>query len=259
MRLLLTNDDGIRAPGLTALAGSLRALGEVTVVAPEREQSAAGHAITLHKPLRLFRADVDGLGDNAWASNGTPADCVVLGCYEVLREPPDLVIAGINAGANLGEEVLYSGTVSAAMEAALEGRLAFAISVAGAGDRHYGAAARFAAQLAPRVASLGLGADCFLNINVPNVPRAAVQGVEVTRLGRRRYANRIYRRTDPRGRPYFWFDGDPIEEDATPGTDIAAVQQGRISVTPLHLHLAPETLPEGIEDAMAIAWEEAAR
>jgi len=252
MRVLITNDDGVAAPGLRHLAQALGEVGEVTVVAPEREQSAVGHGITLHKPLRVEALELDGLGPRAYAANGTPADCVVLGVVEFLGGQADLVMAGINTGANLGEEVLYSGTVAAAMEGALAGIPSCAVSVTSREEPPYEAAARFAARLARGLAELGLPRDCFLNINVPG---GEIAGVELTRLGRRRYENRIFKRRDPRGKDYYWFTGDPIEEDAEPGTDIGAIQAGRISVTPLFLNFSSPELPAGLEGLVREALE----
>jgi 5'-nucleotidase len=237
MRFLLANDDGIFAPGLHALARALAPHGAVKIIAPEREQSAAGHAVTLHKPLRLIPVHLDDLPVEAYASNGTPADCVALGTLDQ-DSLPDVVFSGINEGANLGEEVLYSGTASAAMEGAMYDLPAFALSVVtDEAPTRFEVAARVAewvVECFPRAAACRA---CFFNINVPNLPPDRIRGVEITRLGHRRYVNRIHRREDPRGRPYFWFSGHPLERDAAPGTDIAAVSAGRISITPLHFDL----------------------
>jgi 5'-nucleotidase len=236
MNILLTNDDGLLAPGLRALAEALLPLGTVRAVAPEREQSAAGHAITLHKPLRMDPVDLPGLPVEAYSSNGTPADCVILGCLTAAT-PPDLVVSGINKGANLGEEILYSGTVSAAMEAALQGLRAMAVSSCSYDAEDFSTAARVAALLAEPVRAAVLPEDCFLNINVPAVPWGELAGVEITHLGRRAYINAVERREDPRGRPYYWYTGAPQESRCGPGTDIGAVAQGRVSITPVHFDL----------------------
>ncbi len=237
MRILISNDDGIQAPGLRALAAALADCGEVTVIAPEREQSAVGHAVTLHKPLRMREFALEGLAVQAFSTNGTPADCVALGTVD-RGNLPDLVFSGINAGANLAEEILYSGTASAAMEGALNDVTSFALSVTAPVS-----AARFdvAAELARRIAT-AFPRDAaprarFFNVNVPNLPPEEIAGIEVTRLGHRCYVNRMEQRTDPRGRPYYWFTGDPVERDCSPGTDIAAIASGRISITPLHFDL----------------------
>ena len=236
MQILVTNDDGIYAPGLHALVMSLQEIGEVRVVAPEGEQSAAGHALTLHKPLRMNPVTLPGVPGEVFASNGTPADCVILGSLTT-PHPPDLVVAGINGGANLGEEVLYSGTVSAAMEGALQEVPSFAISVTSYNEVDFGAAARLAVKLATMLPDIDLPANCFLNVNVPAVPAEQIAGIAITRLGRRAYINRVERREDPRGGVYYWFSGDPKEADSGSDTDIAAIAENRISITPAHFDL----------------------
>jgi 5'-nucleotidase len=236
MRILLTNDDGIHAPGLLALARALGPLGRVMVIAPERQQSAAGHGITLHKPLRMSPVTLDAPVEEAFSTNGTPADCTILATADD-RPVPDLVVAGINAGANLGEEVLYSGTASAAMEGALQGIQAFAISVTAREQCIFEHAARFAVSLAQRMGEIPLPEDTFLNVNVPNLCGADLGPPLLTRLGRRRYINSLERREDPTGRSYYWFSGEPIESDSGEGTDIGAVAAGRISVTPVHFDM----------------------
>jgi len=240
MEILIANDDGIHAPGLRALALALQDLGRLTIIAPEREQSAVGHAVTLHKPLRKRPVALDGVEAEAYATNGTPADCVALGTVDPTRLP-GLVVAGINVGANLGEEVLYSGTASAAMEGALAGVASFAISVTGKPVADFTAAAQFARALALSLRDDPLPPGMYLNVNVPNLPPEQIQRVEATRLGWRRYVNRMEERVDPRGQPYYWFSGDPEEHDDSEGTDIAAVAAGRISVTPLHFDLTSHT------------------
>jgi 5'-nucleotidase len=231
MRILVTNDDGIRAPGLRALAEALAPLGEVTVVAPEREQSCAGHAITLHKPLRMNPARLEGVA-KAFSVSGTPADCVVLARFEE-EGPPDLVVSGINAGANLGEEVFYSGTVAAAMEGCLQNLRSIAISVTAYHDCDFRGAAQFIARLAPAYVTAQMPEGMLLNVNVPNVAPEKIRGVRVTRLGRRAYHNVVHRRLDPRGRPYYWLGGEATEVDSGDGTDIGAIRANCISVTPV--------------------------
>jgi len=249
MRMLITNDDGVRSPGLLALIRSLQEVGELRVIAPEREQSASGHAVTLHKPLRLAPVELSGINDEVLACNGTPADCVVLGAL-THSEPPDLVVAGINGGANLGEEVLYSGTVSAAMEAAIQGIPSFAISVTSYDEVDFGPAARFAQRLAVVLGDLALPDNSFLNVNVPAVPSEQIQGVALTRLGHRAYINRIDRREDPRGETYYWFSGDPTESDSAPGTDIAAVAENKISITPAHFDLTSYEILDNLDSLL---------
>jgi 5'-nucleotidase len=234
---------------MLALAEALAPVCDVVVVAPERQQSAAGHAITLHKPLRMTPVQIGDLGVEAYGSNGTPADCVILAVLATSCAP-DLVISGINAGANLGEEVLYSGTVSAAMEALLHGLPAVALSVTEYETPDFSAAACFARALVGGWDEDVLCSGCFLNVNVPSSTPEAIAGVEVTRLGRRAYVNQVDKREDPRGRPYYWFSGTPQEIDGGAGTDIGAVNAGRISITPVDFDL---TNHEGMEPLRALA------
>lgn len=235
-RILVTNDDGIHAEGISVLRDALQEVGEVTVVAPERPRSASGHAITLHKPLRIEQVRMPW-GGEGYATNGTPSDCVVLGIFAVLQGQCDLVISGINLGPNLGEDLTYSGTVSAAMEGAICGKPAIAVSVADYDSPDYWPTARFVARLARQVLQHGLPPSILLNVNVPNLPEHELQGVVITRQGRRRYEGRVEERHDPRGRPYFWLGGEIIEDIAGEGSDGEAVMQGKISITPLHLDL----------------------
>lgn len=233
MHILVTNDDGVHAPGIVALANALRPLGNVTVVAPDREMSAVGHALTLHHPLRATE-----LAPDVFAVEGTPTDCVNLGVHRLLSKRPDLVVSGINRGGNLGDDITYSGTVSAAMEANLMGFPAFAISLATTGhDGYYNTAAAFAAQLARTIIVNGLPADTFLNVNVPDLPEDQVQGVAITTQGKRVYEGQIVAKTDPRGRHYFWIGSGIPDFSDEAGTDYFAVSRGKISITPLHLDL----------------------
>lgn len=234
-QILVTNDDGITAPGIAALCDALTEVGEVTVVAPERPRSAGGHAITLHKPLR---ADIVTMpsGIPGYSSNGTPSDCVVLGLLAIMPHC-DLVVSGINLGPNLGEDLTYSGTVSAAMEGAICGIPAIAISLASESNPDYQPAANFAARLAHQVLQHGLPADVLLNVNVPDLPAAQIGCPLITRQGKRRYEGRVERREDPRGRPYYWLGGEIIEDIAGEGSDGEAIMNGHISITPLHLDL----------------------
>ena len=247
MRILVTNDDGVHADGLFALKEALSALGDVTVVAPERQQSATGHAITLHKPLRLSPTKLRD-GSAAFASNGTPSDCATLGILVAMEEKCDLVVSGINHGPNLGWDVHYSGTVSAAIEARVIGVPSFAVSVASwDADIHWDTAAQFAARLARWLPSHPLPPNTILNVNVPNVPAADVTGVAVTTQGRRQYVDRIERRTDPLGRPYYWLGGSLAEEaaGAEAGSDVRGVADGKITLTPIHLDMtAYSALPQ---------------
>jgi len=227
--ILATNDDGIHAQGLGALAEALSPLGEVYVVAPDREQSAVGHALTLHRPLR-----VDRLGDRRFAVNGTPSDCVNLGVLGLLPEPPVLVVSGINHGSNLGDDVTYSGTVSAAMEGTLLGVASMAVSQAEGDAAGFEAAGQVTRLVAARVLVEGLPAKTLLNVNVP---RGEIRGIRLTRLGHRVYREKVVQEVDPRGRPYFWIGAGPPEWQEDEASDIAAVHAGLASVTPLHLDL----------------------
>jgi 5'-nucleotidase len=225
--LLVTNDDGVHAEGLAALARALQDLGDVYVVAPEREQSTCSHALTLHRPLRATR-----LRDHWFAVNGTPSDCVNLGVLGFLPQPPALIASGINHGANLGDDVTYSGTVSAAMEGTLLGVPSLAVSLVDGGD--FAEAARVARLVACRVLVERLPPKTLLNINVPpGVPR----GVRVTRQGHRVYTDKVVEQRDPRGRAHYWIGGGEPRWETLDGTDMAAVDEGFVSLTPLHLDL----------------------
>lgn len=242
--LLLTNDDGIFAQGLASMARALAELGDVYVVAPDREQNAVGHALTLHRPLR-----VDRLDDRQFRVNGTPSDCVNLGILGLLPRTPSLVVSGINHGANLGDDVTYSGTVSAAMEGTLLGVPSLAVSLADAERADFEDSARIARLIAARVLVEGLPPKTLLNVNIPG---GAVKGIRLTRLGQRVYKDKVVEEVDPRGRTYYWIGaGPPIWEDRD-ATDIAAIRDGHASVTPLHLDL---THYEALR-RMA-AWEDA--
>jgi 5'-nucleotidase len=227
--ILVTNDDGVHARGLAVLAAALEDLGEVHVIAPDREQSAVGHALTLHRPLR-----VETVGERRFAVNGTPSDCVNLGVLGVLPERPVLVVAGINHGSNLGEDVTYSGTVSAAMEGTLLGVPSMAVSQVDADAGGFDDAARIARAVAARLLVEGLPPRTLLNVNVPS---GTPLGIRVTRLGHRMYSEKVVRETDPRGRPYYWIGAGPPVWEHDEGSDIAAVHDGFAAVTPLHLDL----------------------
>ena len=225
--LLVTNDDGVHAAGLAALAAALDELGEVHVVAPEREQSACGHALTLHRPLRA-----QSVRERWHAVNGTPSDCVNMAVLGFLPERPALVVSGINHGSNLGDDVTYSGTVSAAMEGTLLGVPSIAVSLVDEGD--LAVAGRVAALVAARVLVEGMPRKTLLNVNVPAVPP---RGVRLTRLGHRVYLEKIVEQRDPRGRVHYWIGGGEAQWDRLEGTDMSAIHDGYVSVTPLHLDL----------------------
>jgi len=230
---MVTNDDGINAPGLLALAAAMRELGEVTVVAPDRERSAAGHSLTLHSPLRIFE-----LREGFYAVDGTPTDCVNMGIHNMLPFRPELIVSGVNHGANLGGDITYSGTVAAAMEATLMGIPAIAVSLA-TYDRngHFDAAAQVAVRVARQVIANGLPADTLLNVNVPDCPLEQMNPLLVTRQGKRSFVGKVIDKTDPRGRKYYWIGCDEPDFNDYEGTDIHAINRKHISVTPLHLDL----------------------
>jgi len=224
--ILATNDDGIHAPGLKALEESLAALGEVTVVAPDSERSATSQSITIHAPLRVRTLD-----ERHYAVSGTPADSIILALHLILKDQrPDLVVSGINPGANLGENIIYSGTVAAALEATLHGVPAIAISYASRKHTDFAHSAAFAAQLAAKVLEEGLPPGVMLNVNVP---RGEVRGVRVTCQSRKITQNVIFENKDPRGRPYYWQDETVAFDNVEPDSDYAAILAHEISITPL--------------------------
>jgi len=226
-RILITNDDGIHAAGLKALEESLITVGDVTVVAPDREMSATSQSISLHTPLRVHKHD-----ERHYAVSGTPTDTVILAIYHILPQKPDLVVSGINPGGNLGENIIYSGTVAAAMEAVLHGVPSFAISLATRKYLNFSAAAAFAAQLAEKVMEEGLAEGVTLNVNVP---RGEVRGVRLTRQSQKVSQNLVVEQKDPRGRPYYWLDETVELSDVEPDSDYAAILAQDISVTPLQV------------------------
>jgi 5'-nucleotidase len=231
--ILLSNDDGIHSEGLQALVNAVTAHGRVVVVAPDREQSAVSHALTLHRPLRI-----DEVAPGRYTVDGTPTDCVNLAINGILQERPALVVSGINKGANLGDDVTYSGTVSAAMEGTLLGVPSIAVSQIGRGPYDFRIAAGFAGELVSRVVAHPLPADTLLNVNVPQFTNGEQPtGVALTRMGRRRYGDAVIEKVDPRGRKYYWIGGQELSFVEEEGTDFHAVSRGSISVTPIHLDL----------------------
>ncbi len=226
--ILVTNDDGIQAPGIALLATALDALGEVWVYAPDRQQSAVGHGVSLHRPLRVTR-----YRERWFMVDGTPTDCVMLAVKDLLPRRPDLVVSGINPGANLGDDVTYSGTVAGAYEGMLQGVLAVAVSDVSYQPEHFETAAKVASRVAAYVLRHGLPSDCMLNVNVPDMPYDALKGIAVTRMGRRHYQDEIIHRVDPRGGDYYWIGGAEPSHVPEPGTDFEAIEQDKVSVTPL--------------------------
>jgi len=243
MLILCTNDDGYFATGLKVLAAAARTIGEVEVVAPDREQSACSHSLTMHFPLRAHRLD-----ENTRYVDGTPTDCVALAVGALLERRPDYVLSGVNHGANMGEDVLYSGTVAGAMEATILGIPSIALSYTGRDPEAIRGFEPLLTRLLPQLVDRrDFPAETLLNVNLPAVDPSEVRGVRVTRLGRRVYTDSLTRGTDPAGREYFWIGGGGVEWRAEEGTDFGAVEQGYVSVTPLHLDLTNYRLLADVE------------
>ncbi|MFU8837871.1 MAG: 5'/3'-nucleotidase SurE [Thiohalomonadaceae bacterium] len=235
MKILISNDDGYLAEGIHTLARHLSTIAGITVVAPERDRSGASNSLTLDNPIRAHLSE-----NGFYRVDGTPTDCVHLAITGLLTEEPDMVVSGINAGANLGDDVLYSGTVAAAMEGRFLGLPAIAISLCaqrGHEFNHFDTAGRVALQLVQRLGAHPLPGDTILNVNVPDVAWDALQGYEVTRLGHRHRAEAMIKDRDPRGRPIYWIGPAGEEQDAGPGTDFHAIRERRVSVTPLQVDL----------------------
>ena len=233
MLILVSNDDGIHSPGIQILADVLRSIGDVYIIAPDRERSAASHALTLHKPLRL-----EQLGDKIYSVNGTPTDCVNLAINGILSERPDIIVSGINKGGNLGDDVTYSGTVSAAFEGTLLGIPSFAISHVADGDYKFETSARIALYLALLIKERSLPPGVLLNVNVPNLDLKEIKGIRITRQGKRIYdENAIIEKVDPRGKKYYWIGGGRLSWEKTEDSDFSAIEEGMVSITPLRLDL----------------------
>ncbi|RMG04236.1 MAG: 5'/3'-nucleotidase SurE [Nitrospirae bacterium] len=232
--ILVTNDDGIHSEGIRVLSEALNAIGKVVIVAPDREKSAVSHALTMHRPLL-----VEKMAEDTYAVNGTPTDCVVIAVEKILPGRPDIIISGINRGANMGDDITYSGTVSAAMEGTLFNIPSIAISMPyeeGKGFQ-FATAANFARNLAEKILENGLPADTLLNVNVPNLPESEIKGVKFTRQGKRVYDNAIHDTLDPWGRKHYWIGGGTPSWEEDDNTDFSTVSAGFVSITPLHLDL----------------------
>ena len=248
MNILLSNDDGYQAAGLQALASELAAIADIHVVAPDRDRSGASNSLTLDSPIRARQAD------NGFVYvDGTPTDCVHLAITGLLECEPDMVVSGINSGANMGDDVLYSGTVAAAMEGRFLGYPAIAVSMVTGGERpkHYATAARVTLELVQRVIAGSLPADTILNVNVPDLPWEQIQGMQATRLGHRHKSEPVVQDHDPRGRPVYWVGPVGSEQDAGPGTDFHAVRSGHVSITPLDVDLTRYDAINGIASWLA--------
>lgn len=251
---MVTNDDGVTAPGLLTLVQEMRKLATVSVLAPDRNWSASGHVKTMHRPLRVKETQLAD-GSPAWASDGAPSDCVALGLLGFIAEKIDLVVSGINPNANIGHDVTYSGTVTAAMEAAIGGVPGIAYSlhvpVEAQAAVDYGPAARVANRIVATLEREGFTPDLLLNVNIPYLPDDKIKGILVTRQGLRVYRDRLDRRVDPRGKPYYWIGGDSPTAIPDEGTDYGALERGYVSVTPLHLDL---TDFHSMDALMNIRW-----
>lgn len=256
MKLLVGNDDGIFAPGVRVLANTLAADHDVTVVCPDRERSATGHGLTIHQPIRaeqvtsIFTDQVQ-----AWACSGTPSDCIKLALGALLDSPPDFVLSGINQGPNLGTDVLYSGTVSAAMEGVIEGITSIAFSYASFTNSQFQPAADFAQGFLHHLIENPLSQPMLLNVNVPDLPIDQIKGVAITRQGIRRYHDIFEKRIDPRGKTYYWLAGEVMEDledewaaDTQILTDVQAMRQNLITITPLQYNLTPTSLLNPLTD-----------
>jgi 5'-nucleotidase len=247
MRILVTNDDGIQSPGITALAEALSAIGEVWIVAPDRERTAVAHAVTLHKPLRVHR-----VAPRTFSVNGTPVDCVNLALLKIMPKPPSIVVSGINKGVNLGDDVLYSGTVSGAMEGTILGVPSLAVSQEGQNVFRFAVGATYAARVVRLVLDQGLPEETLLNVNIPDRPKRAIQGVRVTCLSRRRFDNPIIEKLDPHGRKYYWIAGKRVSWSRSKDSDHEAIAEGLVSITPIRL----DNTNHGVLDQFR-AWEPA--
>jgi 5'-nucleotidase len=253
--ILVTNDDGVLAPGLLALVLEMRKLGKVSILAPDRNWSGGGHVKTLDRALRVKEVRLAD-GTQAFASDGAPSDCVALATLGYFKEPIDLVVSGINAGANLGHDVTYSGTVTAAMEAVIAGVPGIAVSLETVegfiGDVDYAPAAQIAGKIIQQVIENGLAHEVLLNVNVPLLSEEKIRGIKITRQGLRVYHSRLDERIDPRGRPYYWIGGDAPTGVPERGTDVGALAEGFVSVSPLQLDL---TAYRTLTDLNTWQWE----
>lgn len=232
MRILLSNDDGVHAPGIRALAEELSALGQIEVIAPDRNRSGASNSLTLTLPLKVHQLD-----NGYYSVDGTPTDCVHLGITGFLQSKVDMVVSGINDGANLGDDVLYSGTVAAAMEGRFLGLPALAVSLVGENVKHFKTAALITCSIIKRLHTHQLPGDTIFNINVPDLPFDKIRGIEVTRLGKRHQSEPVIKAQDARGRSIYWIAPPGAEADAGPGTDFNAISRGFVSITPLHVDM----------------------
>jgi 5'-nucleotidase len=245
MRILISNDDGINAKGIRTLAECLAFEHDVFVIAPDRERSAAGHALTLNDPLRVEEVDMGIDVARSWATSGTPGDCIKIGISAILEEQPDLIISGINHGPNLATDVLYSGTVNAAMEGAVLGYPSIAISLASSANHHnadFIYASHFILRFIPKIKNINFPKKTILNINVPSVAADDISGIQITKLGTKMFTDAYEKRIDPRGRTYYWLAGEIIDNAEEEDTDITAIRNNRISITPITFEITHKSI-----------------
>lgn len=256
MRILISNDDGIQAHGINALANALSKEHDVYVIAPNSERSAAGHSLTLHMPLRVEEVRPTFHAKRAWSISGTPGDCIKIGINAILseEEKPDIIISGINHGPNLGADILYSGTVSAALEGAVQGYPSIAVSIFGNGHKpeEFTYAANFVAKFLPRVKDLTFPKKTILNINVPSVPDSEIKGVLATKIGSRMYTDTYEKRFDPRQKAYYWMAGEMITRKENDNSDISAVLNNYVSITPITFESTHESTRVELEKAFCL-------
>ena len=256
MKILISNDDGINASGIMALTKALSVDNEVFVIAPDRERSAAGHSLTLHTPLRVDEVEPMYGAKRTWVASGTPGDCVKIGLSAILseEEKPDIVITGINHGPNLGYDILYSGTVSCAMEAAMKGYPSIAVSLSSLSchPEEFDFTAYFIAKFLPKIKEINFPKKSILNINTPALHSEDISGIAITRLGTKMFTDSYEKRTDPRGKVYYWMAGELIKSDGNDGTDINALRQNKISITPVTFEITHKSIMPDLEKAFCI-------
>lgn len=245
--ILVTNDDGINSPGIIALFDAMKQIGDAYIVAPDRERSAVSHMLTMHRPLKAENIDT-----NIYTVNGTPTDCVVIAVDKILPERPSLIVSGINKGGNVGDDISYSGTVSAAVEGTIMGIRSFAISVVGEKNFHFDTAAHWAIEVARYILEKSLPSDTLLNVNIPNLPKDKIEGIKFTRQGKRVYDNAVHETLDPKKNKHFWIGGGTPSWEKGDNTDIQAVQQNYVSITPIHLDLTNYEALEFLKKSWAI-------
>ncbi len=250
--ILVTNDDGVYSPGIQILAKRLRELDEVVIVAPDRERSAAGHSMTLHRPLLI-----EEIRESVYSVNGTPTDCVNIAAKGLLKESPRLVVSGINKGPNLGDDITYSGTVAGAIEGTLLGIPSFAVSLAARENFLFAEAAEVAFRTAARILEQGMPQGTLLNVNVPNLSLSELQGTLITRLGKRIYHQMTVERIDPRGKKYYWIGGGEPDWERETGTDFDAIDRKFVSITPLHLDMTHYSSFEQLKPFEKMSYPEA--